>query len=310
VRVLRDMTAVSDQFVYEHKGAVYLRLAVALTVYFEGTLQEHAAGVQHFYTTAVKRIGPQLRFFQTDTMRKPRPIKDRSADAMAALVHIGEHVPMFYKLFAESENAGQEASRYSIAINVNRLELGGALRLALPAEDVLEHEADFVALARGLTEKLAFSSGYAGFSFNRAEACDLESIGRDRSTALSHRWQGIDVESLSTTLYAIRQGLKSAGWLTLVGRRLVDTLGGETALARALPAEVTLHTLPFGVLIQAGPRPLLGDVNRREALPLYRAVGRVLAPVRSPAHPAYMYKSAAEGEDYGWTEKWLARFDR
>jgi hypothetical protein len=118
------------------------------------------------------------------------------------------------------------------------------------------------------------------------------------------------VEDLSTTLYAIRQGLKSAGWLTLVGRRLLDTLGGEEALARALPAEVTVHTLPFGVLIQAGPRPLLGDVNRREDLPLYRAVGRVLAPVRSRAHPAYLYKSAAEGEDHGWTEQWLARFDK
>jgi Type VI immunity for VRR-NUC len=304
------MTVGSDQFVHEKKGAVYLRLAVALTVYFEGTLQEHAAGVEHFYATAVKRIGAHLRFFQTDTMRKPRPIKNRSADDLAALLHIGEKVPVFYKLFAESENAAREASHYSIAINANRLELGGALRLALPVEDVLEREADFVALARELTQKLAFSSGYAGFSFNRAEESDLESTGREQSAALSHRWQGIDVESLSTTLYAIRQGLKSAGWLTLVGRKLVDTLGGAEALARALPGEVTMHTLPFGVLIQAGPRPQLGDVNRREDLPLYRAVGRVLAPVRSPAHPPFLYKSAAEGEDDGWTEKWLARFDR
>jgi hypothetical protein len=304
------MTAGYDQFVYEKKGAVYLRLSVALTVYFEGTLQEHAAGVEHFWATALKLVSPQLRFFQTDSMRKPKAIKDRSADAMAALVHIGDKVPMFYKLFAESGNAAQTASEYSIAINANRLLLGGALRLALPVEDVLEQEAGFVALARELTKKLAFSSGYAGFSLNRAEESDLETTGREQSAALSHRWQGIDVEDLSTTLYAIRQGLKSAGWLTLVGRKLLDTIGGMEALAQALPAEVALHALPFGVLIQAGPRPLLGDINRREDLPLYRAVGRVLAPVRSPAHPKYLYKSAAEGEDYGWTEKWLARFDR
>jgi hypothetical protein len=304
------MTAAYDQFVYEKKGAVYLRLAVALTVYFEGTLQEHAEGVEHFYTTAMKLVGPQLHVYQTDSMKKPKALKGASPDRLAALFHIGEKAPVFYKLFVESENVAQTASEYSCAINANRLVLGGALRLALPVEDVLEQEAAFVELARELTRKLAFTSGYAGFSFNRAEESELETTGREQSAALSHRWRGIDVEDLATTLYAIRQGLKSAGWLTLVGRRLLQTLGGEKALAKALPEEVTVHALPFGVLIQAGPRPLLGDVNRREDLPLYRAVGRVLAPVRSAAHPPYLYKSAAEGEDDGWTAEWLARFDR
>jgi hypothetical protein len=62
------MTAAYDQFVYEKKGAVYLRLAVALTVYFEGTLQEHAEGVEHFYTTdQAGRAAAAL--FQTDSMQ-------------------------------------------------------------------------------------------------------------------------------------------------------------------------------------------------------------------------------------------------
>jgi hypothetical protein len=303
------MTKGYDEFVYETDGTIYLRLCVAITVYFEGKVEDHAVGVRHFYATALERIGAHVRFYQTDSMRKPKPVKDRSADAMAALLHFGEKVPMFYKLYLESEDASQAASRYSITVYTNRLKAGGALRLAVPVEEVLDREDRFVALAGELTRKLAFASGYGGFSFNRAEESDLEGIGRNKSAALSHRWYGIDIEQLSTTIYAIARGLKSAGWLTLVGSKLLDALGGTDALQRALPAEALVHPLPSGVLIQAGPRPLLGDVNRKEDLQLYRAVGRVLAPVRSPGHPIYLYKSAAEGEDDGWTQKWLARFD-
>ena len=298
-----------EQFVFEADGAVYLRLCMALTVYFEGTVEEHQAGIQHFYTTALERIGADLRFYQTDSMKKPKPVKRGSAEAMRALMHVGAKVPVFYKLFVESEDAAQAAPRYSIAIQANRMLRAGALRLAMPVEEVLGREQDFVALAAELTRKLAFTSGYGGFSFNLAEESDLQSIGKVRSAALSHRWYGIDVESLSTTIYAVRQGLKSAGWLTLVGSRWLATLGGTEALTAVLPAAITVHPLPSGVLIQAGPRPLMGDVNRQEDLGPYRAVGRVLAPIRSPEHPRYLFKEALENEDDGWTQQWLARFD-
>jgi hypothetical protein len=299
----------NDQFVYEEAGTVYLRLCIALTVYFEGKLEQHAEGVRHFYGTALDRVGTNLRFYQTDSMRKPRPIKSASPSALAALLHVSSRAPAIYKLFVESENAEQAASRYSITVYANLLTMGGALRLAVPVEDVMGREEGFVALARESTRKLAFASGYAGFSFNRAEESDFEGTSRDKSAALSHRFYGIDVESLSTTLYAIPQGIKSAGWLTLVGDKWLGELGGAQALSRSLPPEVAVHPLAFGVLLQAGPRPSLGDRNRREDLPLYRAVGRVLAPVRSPSHPPYLYKSAVEGEDEGWTSEWLARFD-
>lgn len=305
-----NMATGDEKFVYEEDGAVYLRLCVALTVYFEGRIEDHAPGIEHFYVTALARVGEHLRFYQTDSMKKPKPIKKSSADAMAALMHFGAKVPVFYKLFVESEDAAQAASRFSITVQANRLTRAGALRLAIPVDEVLGHEDRFVALARELTRTLALASGYGGFSFNRAEESDLQGTGNVRSAALSHRWYGIDVEDLSGTVSAIPHGLKSAGWLTLVGSKLLDRLGGSDALAAVLPPEVILHPLPFGVLIQAGPRPLLGDVNRGEDLPLYRAVGRVLAPIRAPSHPRYLFKEALSNEDEGWTQKWLARFDQ
>ena len=183
---------------------------------------------------------------------------------------------------------------------------GGALRLALPVEDVLEQEAAFVELARELTHTLAFTSGYAGFSFNRAEESELETTGREQSAALSHRWRGIDVEDLSTTLYAIRQGLKSAGWLTLVGRRLLDTLGGEKALAQALPDEVTVHTLPFrradsGRTSSAAGRrqPQRGSavVPRRRARPRPGAIARSSAVLCTSRPPR---AKTTAGPQSGW----------
>jgi hypothetical protein len=303
------MTTGYDQFLHEVDGAVYLRLCVALTVYFEGTVEQHQSGIEHFYSTALEQVGDHLRFYQTDSMKKPKPAKGGAANGLRALLHVGAKVPVFYKLFVESEDAAHEAPRYSIALQANRMLQAGALRLAMPVEEVLGRERHFVALAAELTRTLTFSSGYGGFSFNLAGESDLQSTGKVRSAALSHRWYGIDIESLSQTVYAIRQGLKSVGWLTLVGNRWLATLGGVDALAAVLPAAITVHPLPSGVLIQAGPHPRLGDVNRTEDLGPYRAVGRVLAPLRSPAHPRYLFTDALENEDDGWTQQWLARFD-
>ena len=64
-------------------------------------------------------------------------------------------------------------------------------------------------------------------------------------------------------------------------------------------------SLTNGVVIQAGPRPETGDVNRRQTLPLYHNVGKAVAKLRVNEHLPFI----PDPKDEQATEKWLARFD-
>jgi hypothetical protein len=77
--------------------------------------------------------------------------------------------------------------------------------------------------------------------------------------------------------------VKRAGWMTLLHARTVQLLGGEDKLRSELvdTPEIRVHPAGGGGLIlQAGERPQLGDLNRGDYLPLYRKVAAVLRPAR------------------------------
>jgi Protein of unknown function (DUF3396) len=112
-----------------------------------------------------------------------------------------------------------------------------------------------------------------------------------------------------TTQFAVEKGgIKCINWLTFLNAVHVERLGGVERLKRDLGADVPVRSLEGGVMVQAGPQPQIGDVNRQQDLPLYRRVGRVLAPVRSREHPAFLRREGVPSREA--TQKWLSRFDR
>jgi hypothetical protein len=115
----------------------------------------------------------------------------------------------------------------------------------------------------------------------------------------------------STTTPTIWCGPRSPGcappnWLTLLHPSYVEQLGGAEGFPRLeqLGLGIELHHWPEGLLIQAGPRPLLGDVNAGESVEAYRAVARVLRPLRAPGPHTWIDKRPREEAD-----EWYARFD-
>ena len=121
---------------------------------------------------------------------------------------------------------------------------------------------------------------------------------------LSQRYPGIDIPDLDGDLYVIKNGIKCVNWLTFLNKAYCDRLGGVEGMHKSLGGDIMVHLLANGVIIQAGPRPEIGDVNRRARLPLYRKVGRVLASLRAKDHPPFIPSA-----DDDATEKWLGRFD-
>ena len=114
---------------------------------------------------------------------------------------------------------------------------------------------------------------------------------------IGRRHPGIDLAYPAMSNYAAADGIKCVNWLAFLSPGQCEQLGGVAKLTKALGSEIEVHRLPNGVMIQAGSRPELGDVNRRQNVPLYHRVGRVLAPIRSKNHPAYLGRGGEPSEE-------------
>jgi Protein of unknown function (DUF3396) len=71
---------------------------------------------------------------------------------------------------------------------------------------------------------------------------------------------------------------------------------------------VIVHSLPQGVLIQAGPAPRADDGNVGDGLEPYRAVYRILAPLQEPLLHRYGAFDLPGGDHSAKTREWLTRF--
>ena len=117
------------------------------------------------------------------------------------------------------------------------------------------------------------------------------------------RYRGVDIDcELADEEF---EYLKTINWLTALGHPLLERIGGYEALERRLNGAATIHSAQHGVIVQAGPHPVLGDVNRGERALAYRAVFRALEAAFAPEFTAF---DLEQGDDEDMTEAWYRRF--
>lgn len=108
-------------------------------------------------------------------------------------------------------------------------------------------------------------------------------------------------------------GIRTVNWLTIIGDRYVEALGGRAALTGMVPDDVTLHDYDGGVLIQAGAEPELGDVNNGIWPEKYRNINAILRPLRFEDYknaPMDLIRFPDPMDRYQETLAWVRRFDR
>ena len=156
----------------------------------------------------------------------------------------------------------------------------------------------------------ALQSGYVGFCFVYNENFD-----RELDPYYPHwlqRHPGIMCPSGSQSAVSVH-GLTDIGWITLLGKNMAESMGGAIPLAAALAhiPGVTINELPGGgVGIRIDDRPHLGDTHKGDILEAYRAVGKVLSPLRDriAVTTGMTVPGMRERDHPGLRAKWLDRF--
>ncbi len=157
-----------------------------------------------------------------------------------------------------------------------------------------------------LCDALPVKSGVAGFV---AEQEGLPRVEMARLYGVAMRHPGVDLDNDWTLSMAAPHAIKGVSWLTVLGRAAADLLGGVEALRAALPAPIAVHETKHAIVVEAGPAPRVGDVNRGDRLDEYRAVYAVVRDLHQPMVEAAIPFQMGRPDDPQRTEAWLRRFD-
>lgn len=104
--------------------------------------------------------------------------------------------------------------------------------------------------------------------------------------------------------------LFSTNWLTILSDQMLDDAPEVRAALEDLPDSCVVHPYDGGCIVQAGPYPQLGDVNRGLTLDDYMAVSDALKPLRFDGYSwTGMLEVASSDSSVEETRKWVARFD-
>jgi len=153
-----------------------------------------------------------------------------------------------------------------------------AVEFWLPTEFLETHgPARVLALALELAEGLPFNSGEVGLAF-RMRGWLQSNTPLVRAAAA--RYPGIGLSGMDELTDRLGKRIRGPAWLTFLGSRFLDELGGSSGLRDCLTSPKTMMQELDGtrVMVSLGEGPEAGDLETGDTLPPYRELARVLEP--------------------------------
>jgi Protein of unknown function (DUF3396) len=285
-------------------------LGLVATMYFTGEIADKRARAIAAYERYAKAIGDRLVWGADPKNGRPRKIAGTDLGDVGSWSKRVALADDFSFVFHGGQKK-DDADPYSITglVRPDRPQMD-YLTFSLPFAWVEQDPFDaLVRLVTDVATILRPEHGYAGLGVIKyvnqsSHAGEMEAI-----VGLARRFRGLEIDFPgSHAIYLTpRHAIKGVNWLTILGSSWVDRVGGKDHLRSVLPAEILLHDYPGGLIVQAGPEPLFGDVNRSEPMPAYGHVARALKPVRTTFLDSIAWTF---GMDEEATTEWLDRFDR
>jgi hypothetical protein len=252
----------------------------------------------------------QLHWYRTNTMTKHEPATPRALGLLKTWLRAGARARDSAALeFIDSENPvstpdhlfgvawfSRESKYFEKRVNW--------LRIMFPAA-ILESAPDVtMTLVKELADHTPFVSGHAGYCLERT--LYYESASADAAYPLLMRHPGLDfsvAQLVGRTV--LRRHIKGINWLTLLSPALAEKVGARK-LASAEAEGISVVKTKHGVIVKAGDRPQIGDVNRRDRVPAYEAAYRLLKPLMAPSYGSFPLSA---NDAYDKTQRWYHRFE-
>jgi len=172
------------------------------------------------------------------------------------------------------------------------------------------HGGHFATVVLDFCERIRPDQGYGGIGILEAPDVEIASRYEPAVFALATRYPGLEADYPTTHILYIRGGIKGVNWLTVLGDQWIAALGGLPSLKTELGPDYPLSPYPGGVIIQAGPKPEIGDATKGAIPQFYARLSTVLKPIRITKHRMFHHGGPGRRFDRNASEAWLARFDQ
>lgn len=274
MKVPQDLELVQD-------GVRLTSLVMAATVFFDEPPQAHKADLLAAWHAWQNWCPPErMNFYSTETMSEHRKVGPKTLRMLDAWLAPGAPVRNIVSFEIKDGATFDDSPHWMFDL------LGvdsdpddpSMIQLAVPFGEGEAGAARLRAFTGALVARLGASHAVAGYALICSPYEEEASQTFARARSMRHR--GLDILlSEADPVTVGHDGIKGVNWLTFIDRARIDRLGGDAAIRAALPPAVDVIPIGTGLLLQAGALPALGDENRRERVPLYRDVFRVLAPL-------------------------------
>lgn len=293
------------EIVFDEDGSRKAMVVADFTLYL-GHSDRLAAGFRDALDVVLPLLKPHVRWYRTESMKRSKKVTADVLESVGKWFETDftkrEEIGLTLLSGASSEDVGPWGLKFRIQPRLLRTK-SAVFRVSLPTT-AFDDARTFIGLVKSVSKKMPFRSGHAGYSVEYDEG-DLNPAREDRMRAWHARFVALDARDLALSGSRFVAGVKGASWLTLLDSEFVAQLGGDKMVANKLiDSGVQLAALPNGLLLQAGARPTLGDVNRREDVSALRAVNALLRPIRVDGGFTLRQFGDREG-----TRGWLSRLD-
>lgn len=254
---------------------------VAAEITFYLTQLDQAEGLADAYASARVHLDPHVRWYRTETMKRPRAVTPAVHEYLSTWFKPGAKRRAEYELDLTSGANGDLVEPWGFMFGVEPPlipDVAGFFSVSLPRAFMENDPAGFIAFALELADRVPFRSGQAGYGVQYDEG-EFDDDRDAQIGAWCKRYRCVDYRDFAASGEFLGHAIKGVGWLTFLDAAFVAELGGADALKQALPPEAYVHERRHGLVIQAGDAPILGDRNRREDIGVYQRIFEAVRPV-------------------------------
>jgi hypothetical protein len=257
------------------------KAVVAAEITFYLTTLANRAALVEAYAAAMKHIGKEIRWYRTEAMSRPKGMEPAVYEFFDTWFKPGAKLRSEYELTLTSGDTPDTVGPWGLRFGVeppSLSDIAGFVQLNMPREVFDRSPQTVVDLVLDFANRLEFRSGHAGYGVQYDEG-EIDDERDQQIGALCRRYQTVDYRDFAATGEFMTEAIKGVSWLTCLDSGFVEDLGGLEALIKALGKSITVHRCQYGIVLQAGAVPVLGDRNKREDVSAYRKVFSVLEEI-------------------------------
>lgn len=305
-----------DEIVLHDKtGGMVLQPVIEIFVLSTAPRAVLRDGIMKMYQEFDRSYGQNLTWYKTNEMKKSRKMRYVGIDYLKSMLFDKKTQGIY--LIGTKLYAGGNADNYDVPYfaffseedlsDPDEIVKRTHIRICLPV-GIADRPEEAIQFVSNFLPEVDFDGGYCGYSYlwhtgDTLVERELEKVNR----FWLFRFPGLTPGDPLAFQEFAEDGIPGVNWLTFLGPRQIERLSGEDVLRKSLPEETDITTLSNGaIIIRAGEKPELGDVNRNNKLPLYGKVGNAFKSLRiSDERLSYMKIAGLSSED---VRDWYNRF--